>query len=80
MTSRFARSACAAACSAALRAAADFRLKRGALQREQLERMAERLPLPQICLPYLFSADLGPEHVDELAVAILAGIDELVAL
>jgi anion-transporting ArsA/GET3 family ATPase len=66
--------------AAALRAAAEFRLKRAALQREQLERMAERLPLPQICLPYLFSADLGPEHVDELAAAILHGIDELVAI
>lgn len=66
--------------AASLRAAADFRLKRAALQQEQLERMAERLPLPQICLPYLFSADPGPEHVDELAAAILLGIDELVGV
>jgi anion-transporting ArsA/GET3 family ATPase len=62
----------------ALRAAADFRLKRSALQHEQLARLAEQLPLPQICLPYVFSADLGPEHVDELAAAITAGIEELV--
>lgn len=64
----------------ALRDAAHFRLKRAALQREQLDRLAQRLPLPQIGLPYLFSADLGPEHVDELAAAFLAGIGELVAV
>jgi anion-transporting ArsA/GET3 family ATPase len=64
----------------ALRRAADFRLKRSALQREQVERLAERLPLPQICLPYVFSADLGPTHVDELAASITSGIDELAAL
>jgi anion-transporting ArsA/GET3 family ATPase len=64
----------------ALHAAADFRLKRSALQREQLHRLAERLPLPQICLPYVFSADLGPRHVDELAAAFTTGIEELVAL
>ena len=62
----------------ALRSAAQFRLKRSALQHEQLERLAERLPLPQICLPYVFSADLGPQHVDELAGAFNAGIDDLV--
>ena len=64
----------------ALREAADFRMKRAALQREQLQRLAERLPLPQLWLPYLFSADLGPEHVDELAGAISEGIQDLVAL
>lgn len=62
----------------ALREAASFRLKRAALQREQLQRLADKLPLPQICLPYLFSADLGPEHVDEMAEAIIDGIEALV--
>jgi anion-transporting ArsA/GET3 family ATPase len=64
----------------ALRAAARFRIKRTELQREQLDRLAERLPLPQICLPYVFSADLGPQHVDELAAAFTSGIEELAAL
>jgi anion-transporting ArsA/GET3 family ATPase len=63
-----------------LRHAAEFRRGRMDLQREQVERLAERLPLPQICLPFVFSADLGPDHVDELATAFLAGIEELVAL
>ena len=39
-----------------------FRRHRIALQREQLERLAELLPLPQLRLPYLFTADLGPER------------------
>jgi anion-transporting ArsA/GET3 family ATPase len=62
----------------ALRAAAQFRLRRSTLQSEQLERLAERLPLPQICLPYVFSADLGPQDVDELAAAFTSGIGQLV--
>jgi anion-transporting ArsA/GET3 family ATPase len=66
--------------AASLRHAAEFRRGRMDLQREQVERLAERLPLPQICLPFVFSADLGPDHVDELATAFLAGIEELVAL
>jgi anion-transporting ArsA/GET3 family ATPase len=64
----------------ALAQAASFRRERMALQHEQVDRLAERLPLPQIRLPYLFSADLGPEHVDELAAAFRAGVQELVAL
>jgi anion-transporting ArsA/GET3 family ATPase len=64
----------------ALKQAAGFRRHRMALQREQVDRLADRLPLPQICLPYVFSADLGPEHVDELAGAFRSGIEELVPL
>lgn len=63
-----------------LRKAADFRRHRMELQREQVERLAEKLPLPQICLPYVFSADLGPSHVDELAHEFRAGVEGLVAL
>ncbi|MEZ5142573.1 MAG: ArsA-related P-loop ATPase [Acidimicrobiales bacterium] len=66
--------------SHALRAAARFRLDRMELQREQLERLGGRLPLPQLRLPYLFSADLGPEHVDELATQLLDGITSLAEL
>jgi anion-transporting ArsA/GET3 family ATPase len=64
----------------ALRAAARFRIKRSQLQHEQVARLAERLPLPQVCLPYVFSAELGPGHVDELAAAFTAGLEELAVL
>ena len=46
------------------------RAHRTELQREQLDRLAERLPLPQIRLPFLFTADLGPAEVDVLADAL----------
>ena len=42
------------------RDAAEFRRHRSALQAEQIDRLAELLPLPQLRLPYLFAADLGP--------------------
>jgi anion-transporting ArsA/GET3 family ATPase len=64
----------------ALRAAAAFRRHRTELQREQVERLAERLPLPQIRLPYLFSADLGPPDVDLLADAVRTGVEELLEI
>jgi anion-transporting ArsA/GET3 family ATPase len=54
----------------ALRAAAAFRLARTEQQEVQLARLAERLPLPQWHLPFLFHADLGPTHLDELAGAL----------
>jgi anion-transporting ArsA/GET3 family ATPase len=60
-----------------LRAAADFRRRRMALQAEQVGRLAEKLPLPQIRLPFLFSADLGPDDVDELAKAFIEGIESV---
>jgi anion-transporting ArsA/GET3 family ATPase len=61
----------------ALAAAADFRRHRMALQREQVDRLAAELPLPQLHLPYLFSADLGPDELGLLADALLAGIGTL---
>ena len=63
-----------------LRAAARFRQRRRALQVEQVARLAELLPLPQIALPFLFTADLGPASVDQLADAVLQGIAELTEL
>ncbi|MEX2660125.1 MAG: ArsA-related P-loop ATPase [Acidimicrobiales bacterium] len=54
----------------ALASAAAFRRSRQALQAEQLERLTEALPLPQLQLPYLFEADLGPAEVDLLADAL----------
>lgn len=61
----------------ALAAAAEFRRDRTALQREQTARLAEKLPLPQLRLPFVFGSDLGPADVDSLATLLLAGIDEL---
>jgi hypothetical protein len=63
----------------ALAAAARFRRRRMALQDEQLGRLGELLPLPQLHLPYIFDTDLGRSHVDHLARAALAGIADVVA-
>jgi anion-transporting ArsA/GET3 family ATPase len=60
-----------------LRAAADFRSHRRDLQAAQIERLAERLPLPQLHLPYLFDAEVGPSQLDLLADALLAGVVSL---
>jgi len=60
-----------------LAAAARFRRDRMALQREQLARLADQLPLPQLRLPYLFNADLGPADIDGLAAVLLEGIEAL---
>jgi hypothetical protein len=35
------------------------------------------LPLPQIRLPFLFTADLGMREVEHLADAFTAGVDAL---
>ena len=60
-----------------LTAAATFRRERMELQADQIGRLAEALPLPQLSLPYLFDAELGPEQLDQLASSILAGIGDL---
>ncbi len=62
---------------AALSAAASFRRHRQVLQHAQVERLAELLPIPQLRLPFLFDASLGPAHVDVLADALA---DEVVRL
>jgi anion-transporting ArsA/GET3 family ATPase len=61
----------------ALTAAAEFRRDRMALQAEQVARLAEALPLPQLRLPYLFDAELGPHQLDQLAAAVLDGVGDL---
>ncbi|HUF32115.1 MAG TPA: ArsA-related P-loop ATPase [Acidimicrobiales bacterium] len=60
-----------------LRAAAEFRRRRQALQTTQLERLASALPLPQLHLPFLFEADLGGAHVARLAEALTGEITGL---
>jgi anion-transporting ArsA/GET3 family ATPase len=66
-----------AAALAALEEARVFRVTRQDLQREQLERLAEELPLPQLRAPFLFSATIGPEELDVLAASLAAGISAL---
>jgi anion-transporting ArsA/GET3 family ATPase len=60
-----------------LAAAARFRAQRMELQRDQVARLADQLPLPQLVLPYLFEADLGPAQVEVLAQSLLDGIGAL---
>ena len=60
-----------------LAAAAAFRAERHALQREQADRLARRLPLPQIRLPFLYTADLGPAEVELLADVFTAEVEAL---
>jgi anion-transporting ArsA/GET3 family ATPase len=64
----------------ALASAARFRLYRSALQAEQVARLQAQLPLPQLRLPFLFSAEVGPAELDELARVMLAEIDALAGL
>lgn len=61
----------------ALAAAAAFRAARTALQVEQLARLAERLPLEQIRLPFVFTTEIGPTELDLLADRLLAEIHAL---
>ncbi|HEX4863042.1 MAG TPA: ArsA-related P-loop ATPase [Acidimicrobiales bacterium] len=58
---------------------ADFRRQRQRLQDEQVKRLGEMLPLPQIRLPFLFSTELGPKDVEVLADSLgpqLAGLED----
>jgi anion-transporting ArsA/GET3 family ATPase len=61
----------------ALKSAAEFRMRRTALQHEQLGRLAEKLPLPQLRLPFLFQADLNAAEVGVLADALRSSIEAL---
>lgn len=61
----------------ALEAAAAFRAERRALQAEQLERLREALPLPQLHLPALPVTDLGAGELEQLADALLAEVGKL---
>ena len=60
-----------------LAGAAGFRRQRMDLQVDQIARLADVLPLPQLTLPYLFDSDLGPAEVDRLARELLVGIGAL---
>ena len=60
-----------------LRSAARFRRRRADLQRDQVARLRRELPLPQLHLPFLFDAEVGPEELDNLAGAVTAGLVEI---
>ena len=62
---------------AALEAAAAFRRQRQAMQAEQVERLHAALPLPQLCLPYVFSGEVGRAEIDHLATALAASVAAL---
>lgn len=53
---------------------AGFRRARTELQRIQLDRMAEQLPLPQLLLPYRFTTGLQRHDIDALAAVLLDGV------
>ena len=61
----------------ALGRAAEFRLRRQELQAEQVARLADALPLPQLQLPYLFTDRFGHPELEELAAALTAQIEQL---
>jgi len=63
--------------AADLAAAARFRATRHELQLAQAERLAELLPLPQIRLPFLYTADIGLPELDSLADALTTEIERL---
>jgi anion-transporting ArsA/GET3 family ATPase len=60
-----------------LRAAAEFRRRRHALQAEQVARLGEALPLPQVHLPFLFTTEVGPAEIDHLAHAFADSVRAL---
>ncbi len=62
----------------ALTAAADFRRHRVQLQTEQVARLADQLPLPQLRLPFLFGAELGPAELDLLADRLVEQLETVV--
>jgi hypothetical protein len=62
---------------AALERARVFRQRRHELQEEQVRRLAEELPLPQLRVPYLFTDAIGPLELDTLSRALAAGISAL---
>jgi anion-transporting ArsA/GET3 family ATPase len=60
----------------ALDAATSFQRERYELAREQADRLAAAVPLPQIRLPFLFR-EIGPTQVDELADALTAEVEAI---
>jgi hypothetical protein len=55
--------------------AARFRLDRIAAQRNEIDRLRDGLPLPQVELPYLFTTSIGRDKIDDLASVLTASLD-----
>ena len=54
-----------------------FRLTRQELQEEQMERLAHELPLPQLRVPFLFTASIGPTRARDAERRPGAGVEAL---
>lgn len=63
--------------AAVLGEAAAFRRDRTELQVEQVGRLAEQLPLAQMRLPFVFTTEIGPAELEELAHRLLSEIEAL---
>lgn len=63
--------------AADLAGAAAFHQRRRALQHEHVARLADRLPLRQIPLPFIPTTELGPDHLSVLADAFATGVKAL---
>lgn len=66
-----------AAAADVLVAAARFRLSRQRLQAEQVGRLADALPLPQLHLPLLFTASVGPPELGTLVDCLRSAVESL---
>jgi anion-transporting ArsA/GET3 family ATPase len=62
---------------ATLEAAREFRQQRHRLQEEQVRRLGDELPLPQLRVPFLFTDAIGPLELDTLSRALGDGIGAL---
>ena len=60
-----------------LAAAAAFRAERTEIQLAQADRLAAALPLPQIRLPFVFTSEIGPTEIEQLADAFVDGLAAL---
>jgi len=58
----------------ALEAARRFRLQRHALSSEQIARLAQELPLPQLLVPLLDVESIGPAETESLSLALADAI------
>ncbi|MHB8682539.1 MAG: ArsA family ATPase [Acidimicrobiales bacterium] len=61
----------------ALGAAASFRLHRWRLQEQQLSRLADELPLPQLRARFLFGESIGPDQLEVLAADLADAVQGL---
>ncbi len=63
--------------AAAISAALAFARERHVMQRGEIDRLADRLPLPQIHLPFLATASIARAELDVLADAFVDGVAHL---